>query len=68
MNLLRSVFGEVASMFAGDLGLTLALLAIVATAVALRVLTPFPPLGVAAVLLVGCAGVIAYRVVAHARK
>jgi hypothetical protein len=55
-------------MFAGDLGLTLALLAVVAATAALRLFTPVPPAAMGAVLLLGCAGALAYRVVAHARK
>lgn len=68
MRLLRSVFDEIVSMFAGDIGLSLSLLAVVALAAALRFLTPFPPVGVGAVLLFGCLGALAYRVIAHARK
>ena len=68
MKLLRSIVSELFAMFAGDAALTLSILGVVALAGALRFFTPFPRLGVGAILLFGCVAALAARVVAQARK
>jgi hypothetical protein len=68
MNVLRSLFDEIASMFAGDLPLSVGVMAAVVASAGLRFLTPAPPLAAGALLFIGCATTLALRVFAAARK
>lgn len=68
MNVLRELWDEISSMFAGDAVLTLGALATVALAAVLRYLAPVPPIAAGAVLFAGPVLVLALRVLAAARK
>jgi len=68
MNVLRDLFDEIASMFAGDLPLSVGVVATVLASAALRFLTPVPPIAAGVLLFFGCALMLALRVFAAARK
>jgi hypothetical protein len=68
MNLVRQLFAELYSMFAGDRVLTIATLGVVAVAAVARFMTPVPRLAVGATLVVGCLVVLVIRVRSEARK
>jgi hypothetical protein len=68
MNILRDLFDEIASMFAGDLPLSVGVVATILASAGLRFLTPAPPIAAGALLFIGCAATLALRVFAAARK
>jgi hypothetical protein len=68
MNLIREIAGEIASMFVGDARLSLAILAIVGVAAAMRGLSGLDPLLGGAVLLVGSLAVLIESVRRSARR
>ena len=68
MNVLRDVFDEIASMFAGDGLLSLGAIGAVGAAAAVRFLTHAPSAVAGAILFAGCALALAARVIAAARR
>ncbi len=68
MSVLRDLLDEIASMFAGDLMLSLGVVATILASAALRFLTHAPPIAAGALLFFGCAATLALRVFAAARK
>ncbi len=58
MTMLKEIAAELIGMFMGDARLTLAVLAVVASAAALINLAGVDPLGAGAILLVGCLGLL----------
>ncbi len=66
MKLLREIFEELYSMFAGDFLLSVGILTVVALAAAVRHFAPVDPSYAALVLMLGSLGVLIWRVSAHA--
>jgi len=67
MTMLKEIAAELIGMFMGDARLTLAVLAVVASAAALINLAGVDPLGAGAILLVGCLGLLIENVHRSAR-
>jgi hypothetical protein len=68
MTMLKEIAAELIGMFMGDARLTLAVLAVVASAAALINLAGVDPLGAGAILLVGCLGLLIENVHRSARR
>jgi hypothetical protein len=68
MTMLQEIIGELIGMFMGDARLSLAVLAIVASAAALIKLAGVDPLGAGAFLLVGCLALLTENVHRSARS
>ena len=67
MTMLKEIAAELIGMFMGDARLTLAVLAVVASAAALIEIAGVDPLGAGGVLLVGCLGLLIENVHRSAR-
>ncbi len=67
MTMLKEIAAELIGMFMGDARLTLAVLAVVASAATLINLAGVDPLGAGAILLVGCLGLLIENVHRSAR-
>ena len=67
MTMLKEIAAELIGMFMGDARLTLAVLAVVASAAALINLASVDPLGAGAILLAGCLGLLIENVHRSAR-
>jgi len=65
--MLKEIIAELIGMFMGDARLTLAVLALVASAAALIEFAGIDPLGAGGVLLVGCLGLLIENVHRSAR-
>lgn len=68
MSLLRQVWAEIYSMFAGDAVMSATTLAIVAAAVALHAFTPVSANLIGFGLLAGCVTLLLARVIAYASR
>ena len=68
MNALKAVWAELIGLFVDDEFLAVAILAVVALAALLATLAALPPLGVGAVLFLGCLGALVVGVWRTARR
>ncbi len=68
MNVLREVFDEILSMFAGDAMLSAGAIGAIGLAAAVQFLTHAPSVVAGAILFAGCALALAARVIVAARR
>jgi Flp pilus assembly protein TadB len=68
MSLLRDIFNELAGMFAGDIRLSIAILALVAMVAFMVAVNGLNPLIGGGGLLVGCLAILAVITTAEARR
>ena len=68
MSLLRQIVGEIYGMFAGDAVMTMFAVVFVATASALRFLTPVPSRAIGFALFAACVALLLTRVYLYADR